>query len=131
MCGFSRFFFFEQKMAFVLRIIDWSSDVCSSDQPAPRDRSRGSLGRLGRMGDRGGRCRQGLCEGNAQEGLSRRPRDGRLNLPRSCSGSQGKGGRREEARSEERRVGKCGSKCRSRWAPYHNKKKKHKVERDN
>src|SRR3546814_11706943 len=29
------------------------------------------------------------------------------------------------ARSEERRVGKeCVSTCRSRWAPYHNKKKK-------
>src|SRR3546814_14681250 len=30
-----------------------------------------------------------------------------------------------ECRSEERRVGKeCVSKCRSRWSPYHNKKKK-------
>src|SRR3546814_17508950 len=30
-------------------------------------------------------------------------------------------------RSEERRVGKeCGSTCRSRWSPYHSKKKKKK-----
>src|SRR3546814_21171301 len=30
------------------------------------------------------------------------------------------------ARSEERRVGKeCVSTCRSRWAPYHSKKKQH------
>src|SRR3546814_13160432 len=30
-------------------------------------------------------------------------------------------------RSEERRVGKeCVSTCRSRWAPYHSKKKQHK-----
>src|SRR3546814_14774675 len=30
-----------------------------------------------------------------------------------------------ERRSEERRVGKeCGSTCRSRWSPYHEKKKK-------
>src|SRR3546814_19643183 len=30
-------------------------------------------------------------------------------------------------RSEERRVGKaCVSTCRSRWSPYHSKKKKHK-----
>src|SRR3546814_15531596 len=33
-------------------------------------------------------------------------------------------------RSEERRVGKeCGSTCRSRWSPYHLKKKKIKKER--
>src|SRR3546814_21197984 len=32
-----------------------------------------------------------------------------------------------EARSEERRVGKeCVSTCRSRWSPYHEKKKKTK-----
>src|SRR3546814_13258379 len=32
---------------------------------------------------------------------------------------------REEGRSEERRVGKeCVSPCRSRWGPYHSKKKK-------
>src|SRR3546814_4112750 len=31
-CGF--FFFFKQKTAYGLRIIDWSSDVCSSDLPA-------------------------------------------------------------------------------------------------
>src|SRR3546814_19993209 len=31
-------------------------------------------------------------------------------------------------RSEERRVGKeCGSTCRSRWSPYHYKKKNYKV----
>src|SRR3546814_12010971 len=34
---------------------------------------------------------------------------------------------REVARSEERRVGKeCVSTCRSRWSPYHSKKKKKK-----
>src|SRR3546814_11174454 len=33
----------------------------------------------------------------------------------------------EEARSEERRVGKeCVSTCRSRWSPYHKKKKERK-----
>src|SRR6187397_3402319 len=32
--------------------------------------------------------------------------------------------RRREARSEERRVGKeCCTPCRSRWSPYHSKKK--------
>src|SRR3546814_6529200 len=29
------FFFFKQKTAYELRISDWSSDVCSSDLPAP------------------------------------------------------------------------------------------------
>src|SRR3546814_8213758 len=32
--------------------------------------------------------------------------------------------KRQRGRSEERRVGKeCGSTCRSRWSPYHYKKK--------
>src|SRR3546814_11610242 len=40
-------------------------------------------------------------------------------------GRGGPGGLAMIARSEERRVGKaCVSKCRSRWSPYHYKKKK-------
>src|SRR3546814_16452618 len=36
----------------------------------------------------------------------------------------------ENGRSEERRVGKeCVSTCRSRWSPYHEKKKKKKSKR--
>src|SRR3546814_1164264 len=31
------FFFFKQKTAYEMRISDWSSDVCSSDLPAPLD----------------------------------------------------------------------------------------------
>src|SRR3546814_1108992 len=34
------FFFFKQKTAYEMRISDWSSDVCSSDLPAARRRSR-------------------------------------------------------------------------------------------
>src|SRR3546814_5361381 len=30
-----KFFFFKQKTAYEVRISDWSSDVCSSDLPAP------------------------------------------------------------------------------------------------
>src|SRR3546814_19398413 len=38
-----------------------------------------------------------------------------------------RGRRRTEGRSEERRVGKeCVSTCRSRWSPYHSKKKNKK-----
>src|SRR3546814_10918000 len=31
------FFFFKQKTAYEMRIIDWSSDVCSADRGAPGD----------------------------------------------------------------------------------------------
>src|SRR3546814_9510050 len=34
-CSF--LFFFKQKTAYEMRISDWSSDVCSSDLPAPRN----------------------------------------------------------------------------------------------
>src|SRR3546814_11456697 len=34
------FFFFKQKTAYEMRISDWSSDVCSSDLHAGRDRHR-------------------------------------------------------------------------------------------
>src|SRR3546814_14326145 len=34
------FFFFKQKTAYEMRISDWSSDVCSSDLLASRDRLR-------------------------------------------------------------------------------------------
>src|SRR3546814_10263958 len=32
---FCSFFFFKQKTAYEMRTSDWSSDVCSSDHPAP------------------------------------------------------------------------------------------------
>src|SRR3546814_16999659 len=108
---FCCFFFFKQKTAFEMRISDWSSDVCSSDlacRPAHRDARRaiparrdpgGVAGR--RAGARGVRVRRCRCR------RARRPA-----LPARA------------ARSEERRVGKeCVSTCRSRWSPYHYKKK--------
>src|SRR3546814_9059070 len=87
-------FFFKQKTAYEMRISDWSSDVCSSDLPA-----------------------RGRPE----------PRDGVVGIV--CAGGPGRFARRDRvcglrARSEERRVGKeCVSTCRSRWSPYHSKKK--------
>src|SRR3546814_17992970 len=93
-----------------MRISDWSSDVCSSDlQPQRRRRRSLSV---------------------ASQCLSGRPR--RRN--RTAEGGRGAGADRTrlpdrrgaETRSEERRVGKeCVSTCRSRWSPYHSKKKKH------
>src|SRR3546814_14916983 len=35
---YTRFFFFKQKTAYEMRIMDWSSDVCSSDLVAQRQR---------------------------------------------------------------------------------------------
>src|SRR3546814_11043294 len=87
------FFFFKQKTAYEVRISDWSSDVCSSDLPGPPP------------------------AGTPSPGPSR-PR--RAAPPGRC----GRRRRRAVRRSEERRVGKeCVSTCRSRWSPYHYKKK--------
>src|SRR3546814_15574370 len=100
-----------------MRISDWSSDVCSSDllvvrhapppglppvDPARRHRLRCPLRYAGL------RRRQG----HGARGVLQR----RLRQP---------GDPRQRVRSEERRVGKeCFSTCRSRWSPYHYKKKK-------
>src|SRR3546814_12130951 len=93
-----------------MRISDWSSDVCSSDllsfvilqflsagTPGTRDLLAAILDRRGPM---------------PQSAFQRKCRDASVLSnynPR---------------RSEERRVGKeCVSTCRSRWSPYHEKKK--------
>src|SRR3546814_12237194 len=80
-----------------MRISDWSSDVCSSDlcnRVAVLSRCRGSPATS--------RCLRGKKRA----------------LPNSTVRWAG------GWRSEERRVGKeCVSTCRSRWSPYHQKKK--------
>src|SRR3546814_11800048 len=101
-------FFFKQKTAYEMRISDWTSDVCSSDlttvvrgpiawcksPEAPRSRRMSSA--IPWVSNR----RFGPLENNPQK------------VPII------------EPRSEERRVGKeCVSTCRSRWSPYHYKKK--------
>src|SRR3546814_12179859 len=92
-----------------MRISDWSSDVCSSDLrrggACPPDRLRKNrpfrscrphVGGTNLFGQQGKHCFQF-----------------RANVPISFS-----------RRSEERRVGKeCVRTCRSRWWPYHYKKK--------
>src|SRR3546814_20767042 len=133
------FFFFKQKTAYEMRISDWSSDVCSSDLPeltvlsqvverlsAPRRYPAACL-----LAPYLKRIDALLCKipmevpGNFIEP----PQKQRLativafrNDPKKL---------RDAAidtfidRSEERRVGKeCVSTCRSRWSPYHSKKKK-------
>src|SRR3546814_12113159 len=104
------FFFFKQKTADEVRISDWSSDVCSSDLGEPplllaamRNRVRVDVERRERV-ERATAVVTGLSAVRVR---------GQAVLRRF-------GGHR----SEERRVGKeCVSTCRSRWSPYHYKKK--------
>src|SRR3546814_11157430 len=111
------FFFFKQKTAYEMRISDWSSDVCSSDLLA---RKAAHL-----------RCAQ------AEPGLGQVTNDGMdaARVPTHALDhlcelllrvlAHQHMDRAFAFRSEERRVGKeCVSTCRSRWSPYHYKKKK-------
>src|SRR3546814_7679107 len=95
------FFFFKQKTAYEMRISDWSSDVCSSD-----------LDGIVWYNESGVRPDMLVRFDPATESFQSWP------IP---SG----GVYADIERSEERRVGKeCVSTCRSRWSPYHKKKKK-------
>src|SRR3546814_19203775 len=90
-------FFFKQKTAYEVRISDWSSDVCSSDlddTPELREMRMLQANLVGPAGY------IPMEDTEATELVQR------------------------ATRSEERRVGKESvSTCRSRWAPYHEKKK--------
>src|SRR3546814_17211665 len=113
-----------------MRISDWSSDVCSSDLVAPA---------LVKAGARS------LFVAQLDEALKLRPLLDRCHPAISLYVLNGlmPGAEADYAdnnilpvlnslgRSEERRVGKeCVSTCRSRWTPYHSKKK-NKIERHN
>src|SRR3546814_7200177 len=128
------FCFFKQKTAYEMRISDWSSDVCSSDQ-----------GTNARDGDSSRRSRFRPKTANRERGPSRGPkqdckrptghrpstrkRQQRV-VARNSSGTDAGLAREARnqpphertserlARSEESRVGKeCISTCRSRWSP--------------
>src|SRR3546814_11312575 len=89
-----------------MRISDWSSDVCSSD--------------LGPV-----RRRWPARPKTARKAGATKPENLLAASPSSRS-PETRPGRYLQAgdRSEERRVGKeCVSTCRSRWSPYHYKKK--------
>src|SRR3546814_2630915 len=120
------FFFFKQKTAYEMRISDWSSDVCSSD-----------LADLKAVGERvevvlegpGGREEAEYDFVYGADGVHSQVRDG-LDIA-----FEGYVHRREWSiadaelaewpRTEGRRVGKEGvSTGRSRWSPYHLKKKR-------
>src|SRR3546814_13282526 len=99
-----------------MRISDWSSDVCSSDLLGPDVRQ---ARRSGQPRPDGPRDRQNRT----------------VHLQPVLLDTRGEGEDKAVGifpvfmhvaqRSEERSVGKeCVSTCRSRWAPYHYKKKK-------
>src|SRR5438876_2358024 len=98
-CLCSLVFFFSSRRRHTRWTGDWSSDVCSSDL----DPSPGTVAYVTGLGSdnvilmdgSGARLSTTIAVGEGPTGLG--------------------------LRSEERRVGK---ECRSRWAPYHYKKKK-------
>src|SRR3546814_15552820 len=105
------FFFFKQKTAYEMRISDWSSDVCSSDLIVWRQRAGAK-----QVDDE-----HAIGFEQRSRGFERAQRVLGTAEVRDHAGKDGQ-------RSEERRVGKeCVSTCRSRWSPYHYKKKKKKT----
>src|SRR3546814_1775981 len=95
------FFFFKQKTAYEMRISDWSSDVCSSDLAPWSLTTR-------------------LTEPRRVDSSCRAKRWCRPRLGFDVARKRDTGTPPNDARSEERRVGKeCVSTCRSRWSPYH------------
>src|SRR3546814_13639859 len=98
-----------------MRISDWSSDVCSSDL-----KEGGLVGGTVAAHQRATPSSGLILPFNTCEGRNTRTRRGRMGTSSPVFGLR-------PMRSEERRVGKeCVSTCRSRWSPYHTKKKNHK-----
>src|SRR3546814_18524251 len=100
-----------------MRISDWSSDVCSSDLLA---RARHVLRRK-----RDGRyLAADLPDGLLPLVAHLRREPGIDDALRALAIEPARARPGIDVRSEERRVGKeCVSTCRSRWSPYHLKKK--------
>src|SRR3546814_17361246 len=102
-----------------MRIIDWSSDVCSSDL-GNRLRAKSLIrhqcaAKIWRIDAAGAISTPGYA---VQEDIP-----AHLIIEAHCPGELFERCFRI-GRSEERRVGtECVSKCRSRWEPYHSKKK--------
>src|SRR3546814_12897207 len=95
-----------------MRISDWSSDVCSSDL-----NNVFTLNQLGTDPPSGGSVVDGRA---ALEILG----SGGVTVSGNSFTETASTAMDAVRRSEERRVGKeCVSTCRSRWTPYHYKKK--------
>src|SRR3546814_18706200 len=112
-----------------MRISDWSSDVCSSDLLRIEDSLRVALGAAGQHLPRYQRL-AGYAVVREPLPRTRLGKYRRFLLPqlyRQARDGKAAGEARAlhaEDRSDERRVGKkCVSTGRSRWSPYHYKKK--------
>src|SRR3546814_13012231 len=104
-----------------MRISDWSSDVCSSDLLALRRSTDDAGGGAAGIG-----ADAVVAPANTAELRSVISLAVQHNCPMTLRG----GGTTNfgQSRSEERRVGQeCVSTCRSRWSPYHYKKKKYNI----
>src|SRR3546814_11823856 len=99
-----------------MRISDWSSDVCSSDlRENAWPEGHLDFARCERVGRAYGLYRsKTVVPRNSRRGAEIAEK-----IVYAEARSRGEAGSGRQ-RSEERRVGKeCGSKCRSRWSPYH------------
>src|SRR3546814_18382105 len=133
-------FLCKQKTAYEMRISDWSSDVCSSDllgpaTPSPRHPSGRTRPR--RLDRRGRGCnrrtfsallvdrRDRLAGAHAgRSALERQPASSAWPVAALADLLGWTDPFTDPRRSEERCGGKgCVRKVRSRWAPYHKKKK--------
>src|SRR3546814_12880279 len=106
-----------------MRISDWSSDVCSSDLRLGRhaaDVDAGAAdGAVADQRDLGAFL--GSRDGGGEPGRSRADHGEVVPAVGIVAGTAAI---QHVRRSEERRVGKeCVSTCRTRWSPYHYKKK--------
>src|SRR3546814_7680840 len=107
----SLFFFFKQKTAYEMRISDWSSDVCSSDLSGRTDAGVHARRQVAHVD-----LDYAITPFRLSEALNAQLRPDPVAII-DCRTVN-------DDRSEERRVGKeCVSTCRSRWSPYHYKKK--------
>src|SRR3546814_15261510 len=114
-CDECWFCFCKQKTAYEMRISDWSSDVCSSDL----------------LASRGVAPRQWAGLKFLRLWAERIPQGRPAQRRRAALRADRRIGPRTAVRSDERRVGKeCVSTCRSRWSPYHYKKKQNKKKSD-
>src|SRR3546814_19602755 len=104
-----------------MRIIDWSSDVCSSDLVIELRLER-APGLPTALDDRSGSPSATLALGKVRLGQGHElgEREGPAQRPRRLLAEPGTHFAGRGKRSEERRVGKeCVSTCISRWSPDH------------
>src|SRR3546814_18576822 len=114
-----------------MRISDWSSDVCSSDLENEIDSTDMIFAQAAaQSAEAVENSRQLSDEVQSIESILGFIRDiaGQTNLlALNATIAAARAGDAGLGRSDERRVGKeCVSTCRSRWSPYHYKKKKTK-----